>query len=77
MLVDLTQWTDKLLFDDRLSQAGSKTAPCNKYVILSDQRESKDLRTDFTETINKMRRFFDDPYAQNDSIGSLSLPRFC
>ena len=28
-------------------------------VILSDRRESKDLRTDWTANVIKMRRFFD------------------
>ena len=28
-------------------------------VILSDRRESKDLRTDLTANVIKMRRFFD------------------
>ena len=35
----------------------------NKGVILSDRRESKDLRTDFPVNKNKMRRFFGSAYA--------------
>ena len=34
-------------------------AQSSKSVILSDQRESKDLRTDLTANVIIMRRFFD------------------
>ena len=35
----------------------------NNGVILSEQSESKDLRTDLTANVKEVRRFFDSAYA--------------